>query len=77
MVATGGCVHIAADEVTSYLTATGVTLKGGLGDDNLNGGGANDTLEGGEGADLLSGGAGNDQLRMEARAGTPSTRSTE
>ncbi|WP_423834486.1 calcium-binding protein [Streptomyces manipurensis] len=84
VVATGGCVRIAADEamcpgagrltelvveagdeadeVTSYLTTTGVTLKGGLGDDNLYGGGANDTLEGGEGADFLSGGAGNDLL---------------
>jgi Ca2+-binding RTX toxin-like protein len=56
------------DNVTSSLTALGVTLIGGAGNDNLYGGSANDTLEGDEGSDFLSGGAGNDTLTGAAGA---------
>ncbi|MFO0902614.1 MAG: calcium-binding protein [Pirellulales bacterium] len=41
---------------------TGLTLRGGLGDDTLVGGGGADLLEGGGGDDTLNGGAGDDTV---------------
>jgi len=46
----------------SAVTATGVTLLGGSGDDTLTGGDGADRLEGGAGLDSLAGGAGADTL---------------
>ncbi|HBO45465.1 MAG TPA: hypothetical protein DD670_16345, partial [Planctomycetaceae bacterium] len=46
----------------SAVTAIGVTLVGGAGDDELTGGGGADRLEGGDGMDTLEGGVGFDTL---------------
>ncbi|MFB0872088.1 MULTISPECIES: calcium-binding protein [unclassified Sphingobium] len=45
-------------------------LTGGIGDDVLNGGAGNDTLHGGAGSDILEGGDGNDQLVTGGGGGT-------
>lgn len=48
------------DQIDASGLNVGVSLSGGLGDDNLIGGTASDTLEGGEGSNMLAGGLGSD-----------------
>ncbi|NLE36900.1 MAG: calcium-binding protein, partial [Pirellulaceae bacterium] len=60
----------AGDDVVNAaaVTALGVTLLGGDGDDQLTGGGGNDRLEGGDGQDTLTGNGGSDTLLGGAEA---------
>ncbi len=46
----------------AQVTAVGLQLFGGAGNDDLRGGAGNDYLDGGDGNDVLRGGAGNDRL---------------
>jgi Ca2+-binding RTX toxin-like protein len=48
------------DQIDASGLNVGVSLSGGLGDDNLIGGTASDTLDGGAGSNMLAGGLGSD-----------------
>lgn len=52
----------AGDDVLQGLTARGISLHGGPGNDTLRCGGGHDLLDGGEGNDVLDGGEGDDWL---------------
>ena len=59
------------DHVAAFASSDGLTITGGVGNDNLIGGPADDTLIGGLGSDTLTGGAGRDHFayRLAAEGG--------
>ena len=55
-----------ADTIDASLASTGVTIKGGAGNDSILGGASKDFLQGDDGNDTIFGGGGNDTLNGDA-----------